>query len=255
MRLNKALATAGVCSRRKADDLVFAGKVAVNGITAVSPGMQVDPYNDIITVFGKPVAFLSSRGESTGHVYYMLNKPVEVVSTVSDPQGRRTVLDLLPEEARRRRVYPVGRLDYFSEGLLLLTTDGDLTYRLTHPSFHLPKVYEVLVRGHVTPGKLAAMSKGMTLTEGEKLAPVKARVVSTPNPVGRTLLEMTLIQGINRQIRRMCRDLELTVLKLRRIKDGPLTLGSLPTGQTRALTSAEVRALREFVGLTTCLSG
>lgn len=246
MRLNKALATAGVCSRRKADELVFAGNVAVNGVTAASPGMQVDPQNDLVTVFGKPVAFLPPERQVTGHAYYILNKPVEVVTTVSDPQGRRTVLDILPEDVRRRRVFPVGRLDYFSEGLLLLTSDGDLTYRMTHPRYHLPKVYEVLVRGDVTRDKLETVRRGMTLAEGEKLAPVEVRVLDK-RILGKTLLELTLVQGINRQIRRMCRDLGLTVLKLKRTREGPLLLGALPSGKLRALTPSEVKALKDAV--------
>ncbi|EMG38847.1 ribosomal large subunit pseudouridine synthase B [Desulfocurvibacter africanus PCS] len=248
MRLNKALAMAGVCSRRKADELVFAGNVAVNGITASSPGIQVDPQNDIVTVFGKPVAFLPQEGQATEHAYYMLNKPVEVVTTASDPQGRRTVLEILPEVVRKRRVFPVGRLDFFSEGLLLLTSDGDLTYRMTHPRYHLPKVYEVLVRGEVTRDKLEAMRRGMTLAEGEKLAPVEVKVLDK-QMLGKTLLELTLIQGINRQIRRMCRDLGLTVLKLRRTCEGPLSLGALPTGKLRTLTPAEVKVLKKAVAI------
>lgn len=250
MRLNKALATAGVCSRRKADELVFSGKVAVNGVIARSPGMQVDTGEDIITVNDKPVAFLSPGRPEEAKAYYLLNKPVEVVTTLSDPQGRRTVLDILPENLRKRRVFPVGRLDYFSEGLLLLTTDGDLTYRLTHPKHHLPKIYEVLVRGEVTQAKLATMRSGMTLAEGERLAPVDVTILAR-KPSGPTLLRMTLIQGINRQIRRMCRDLGLTVLKLRRTREGPLELGALPVGQARSLTSEEVKALRKAVGLGT----
>ncbi len=248
MRLNKALATAGVCSRRRADELVFAGKVAVNGVTATSPGMQVNPGEDIVTVFGKPVAFLPQGQEGVAHSYYLLNKPVEVVTTASDPQGRRTVLDILPEAIRKRRVFPVGRLDYFSEGLLLLTSDGNLTYRLTHPKYHLPKVYEILVRGEVTHTKLETMRAGMTLAEGEKLAPVGVKVLDR-KMFGKTLLGMTLTQGVNRQIRRMCRDLELTVLKLRRTREGPLSLGDLPLGQVRALTPTEIKALLQAVEL------
>lgn len=247
MRLNKALAMAGVCSRRKADEIIFAGKVAVNGITASSPGIQVDPQNDLITVSGKPVAFLPHEGQPTEHAYYMLNKPVEVVTTASDPQGRRTVLDILPEEVRQRRVFPVGRLDFFSEGLLILTSDGDLTYRMTHPRYHLPKVYEVLVRGDVTKDKLEAMRRGMTLAEGEKLAPAGVKVLDR-KLFGKTLLELTLNQGINRQIRRMCRDLGLTVLKLRRTYEGPLSLGNLASGKLRTLTSSEVKVLKKAVG-------
>jgi 23S rRNA pseudouridine2605 synthase len=157
------------------------------------------------------------------------------------------VLDLLPDELVRARPVPVGRLDFFSEGLLLLTTDGDLTHRLTHPSHHMPKVYHLLVRGPVGPEKLEAMREGMTLAEGEQLAPVEAKVLESKD--NKTLLELVLVQGVNRQIRRMCRDLDLTVLRLSRVAQGPLRLGELPSGKWRRLHSDEVLALRRAVGL------
>lgn len=258
MRLNKAIADAGLCSRRKADDLIFAGKVAVNGIVAESPGVRVIAGKDKVELEGKPV---SLRGGEAEPCWLMINKPVEVVATASDPEGRRTVLDLVPAEWREHRLYPVGRLDYFSEGLLLLTDDGELAHRLTHPRWHLPRVYEVRVRpvkGNVVPdAALSVMRKGMTLMEGEKLAPVEVRVLDTDHrhsPGGRTdmreiVLEMVLHQGINRQIRRMCRDLNLTVLRLRRLRQGPLALGDLATGAARPLTEQELSALRKAVDL------
>ena len=180
-------------------------------------------------------------------VTILLNKPVETVTTASDPQGRRTVIDLLPENLRRLRPFPVGRLDFFSEGLLLLTTDGDLCYRLTHPKFHLPKVYTVTIRGTVPESALAIMRKGMTLKEGDELAPAK---VELKKPVaGTQQIEITLIQGINRQIRRMCEELGLTILRLARIKQGPINLGNLKSGQFRELNDDEVLALKKAVEL------
>ncbi len=253
VRINKALADAGVCSRRRADALVTAGAVKVNGETVLSPGLQVRPGLDRIEVNGEPLQ-LSPRSSC----YLMLHKPVRVVSTAKDPEGRTTVLDLVPAQWKKHRLYPAGRLDYFSEGLVLLTDDGELTNRLMHPRHHLPRIYHVLVRGKVSEQALAAMRSGMTLAEGEKLAPVEVRVLpgvrhdlSRQGNRGQTgtLLEMTLHQGLNRQIRRMCRDLGLTVLRLIRVAQGPLRLGVLHPGEVRELTPAEVAALRRASGL------
>jgi len=243
IRLNKALAFAGVCSRRKADELITAGAVCVNGIVADELGQRIDPVADAITVHGKPVV-LSSDGMAGQFTYVMLHKPIQVVSTASDPEGRPAVLDFLPEELRKStRLYPVGRLDYFSEGLLLLTDDGELTNRLTHPRYQLPKRYQVRVREHIESRMLDIMREGMTLREGERLAPVEVAVQEDS-----TLL-LTLRQGINRQIRRMCRDLGLTILSLRRISLGPLSLGDLAKGGCRLLLPDEVAALKKSVGL------
>lgn len=249
MRLNKALATAGVCSRRKADELVFAGQVAINGRTADSPGIQVEPMEDTITVNGRQVAFLPSMFQAEAQAVYALHKPIEVVTTASDPQGRQTVLDLLPKEFATGRIVPVGRLDYFSEGLLLLTSDGELANRIMHPRYHLEKVYHVRVRGKVNQAKLNTMRGGMTLAEGETLAPVDVEVDSRDARDETAWLQMTLGQGINRQIRRMCRDLDLTVLRIVRTRLGPVHLGNLPKGRTRPLDKTELTALRQAVGL------
>lgn len=215
----------------------------VNGTLADSPGLKVDPDSDEVLVNGKPAAL---PGRSEG-VTLILNKPVEVVTTASDPQGRKTVLDLLPDEIKELRPFPVGRLDYFSEGLLLLTTDGDLCYRLTHPKWHLPKVYEVTIRGNVPQSAVKIMRDGMTLKDGEKLAP--ARVFVKKPVAGAQVLEITLIQGVNRQIRRMCQDLELTILRLSRIRQGALSLGNLKRGMWRELTAEELLGLKKAVKL------
>ena len=239
MRLNKALAHAGLCARRKADELIFAGAVRVNGEVVIEPGRQVDPEQDAIEVNGVPLT--ASGGE---RCYLALHKPVQVVSTARDPEGRTTVLDLVPEAWRNRRLYPVGRLDYFSEGLILLTDDGELANQLAHPRHHLPRRYEVLVRGAAPETALAAMRRGMTLSEGERLARVE--VEARPQSKD-TLLTMTLHQGLNRQIRRMCRDLKLTILRLVRVALGPLELGELASGAVRELTDKELKALRRTV--------
>ena len=258
VRLNKALADAGVCSRRGADALIFAGRVRVNGAVADSPGLRVKE-GDRILVDGKAVA-LRMQGHSGGGkgtkgtpCWLMLHKPVGVVSTARDPEGRRTVLDFVPPAWKGRRLFPVGRLDYFSEGLILLTDDGELAHRLSHPRWHLPRRYEVLVRpgeGASLSAALRRMERGMTLKEGERLAPVEAEQLPSRPDMGKgILLGLTLHQGLNRQIRRMCRDLGLTVLKLRRVSQGPLRLGSLRSGEIRPLEDAEIAALREAVGL------
>ncbi len=247
LRINHFLARAGICSRRKADELIAAQKVRINGRTA-APGDKVGS-KDKVTLEGKEIPWPpteSSGAKDTPNqafIYILLNKPTQVVSTVKDPEGRTTVLDLLPEELRAARLFPVGRLDYFSQGLLILTNDGDLTYRLTHPKWHLPKVYHVLVRGGVTESALRAMRDGMTLSEGESVAPIDCRVLRV-TPKKDTWLEMTLIQGINRQIRRMLRDLNLTILILSRVRQGPLALGDLPQGRWRYLSGKEVTELR-----------
>jgi 23S rRNA pseudouridine2605 synthase len=244
MRLNKALADAGVASRRQADALIAAGRVTVNGTVITEMGCKVDPGRDALAVDGKPVSLRRGDADLT----LMLHKRPGCVTTARDPEGRPTVFDALPARFRKRRLFSVGRLDYFSEGLLLLTTDGELAFRLAHPRWHVAKRYRVTVRGAVGPETLDSMARGMTLAEGEALAPVPARIVKRLGP-DRFVLEMELSQGVNRQIRRMCRDLQLTVLKLARIAQGPLALGELPPGECRELAAGELAALRRAVGL------
>ena len=240
-RLNKFIAASGYCSRRKADELIFAGAVQVNGTVEHSPGRRILP-DDVILVEGKRLAALP-----VSFSYIMLHKPIQVMCTAQDPQGRPTVLDCLTAEMRRNRVYPVGRLDYFSEGLLLLTNDGELAQRLMHPRHHQPKTYDVLVRGAVPAAALATMRRGMRLAEGEQLRPVE--VESRLQANGHTRLRMVLHQGVNRQIRRMCRDLGLTILRLKRIRLGPLALGDLPVGDCRFLSAVETTALLQAAGI------
>ena len=241
IRLNKAIAASGLCARRKADELVFAGRVSVDGIAELNPGRRVLP-GEVIAVDGEPL-----RPEPE-HVYLLLHKPVGTVCTLSDPQGRPTVMDCLPEQARGLGLFPVGRLDYFSEGLLLLTNDGELANRLIHPRHHVDKVYEVHVRGEVPERSLEIMRSGMRLSDGTPLLPVAASRLQAPERGG-TLLRLTLRQGVNRQIRRMCDDLGLTILRLRRVAQGILHLGTLRPGETRRLNAEEVLALRKSAGL------
>lgn len=240
VRLNKAIAAAGLCSRRKADELILAGQVRINGTLEENPARRVLP-GDRIAVNDRELAAAQE------YYYLLLHKPVQTVCTVNDPEGRPTVMAYLPPEVRHLRLYPVGRLDYFSEGLLLLTNDGELAQRLTHPRHHQPKTYEVLIRGSVPETALAVMRRGMRLDEGQALLPVDVEAKTAEN--GNTLLRMVLRQGVNRQIRRMCRDLGLTILRLRRVAQGPLALGNLKPGAARALTTGEVADLRQSVGL------
>jgi 23S rRNA pseudouridine2605 synthase len=246
LRLNKVLAQAGLCSRRAADDLILHGKVTVNGVVVQTPGVRIDPLLDHVHVHGREVPLAASP--PADHLYLALHKPPGVVTTARDPQGRKTVLELLPEDLRRQRPFPVGRLDLMSEGLILLTNDGELTLRMTHPRWEHPKIYHVRVRGRVTEDKLLTMGRGMRLAEGDQLAPVEVRVLAPPSPSG-TELEMVLRQGVNRQIRRMCRDLRLHILRLRRMALGPIHLGDLPCGAWKHLSANEVRKLRHSLGL------
>jgi 23S rRNA pseudouridine2605 synthase len=239
LRLNKAIAHSGLASRRAADDMITDGRVMVNGETVTEPGSRIDPARDVVTVDGSPLA---CSGENV-KTYVMLHKPMQIVSTAKDPQGRTTVIDLLPPALAKKRLYPVGRLDFFSEGLLLLTDDGEMTLHLTHPRYHLSKIYHVMVREKPSDSMLETMRRGMTLAEGEKLAPVKVCVLERRGNV----LEMTLNQGVNRQIRRMCRDLGLTILRLVRVSSGPVSLGDLPSGKARELTAGEIAALKKAV--------
>lgn len=241
LRLNKAISASGLCARRKADELIFAGRVTLNGSPESNPGRRVLP-GDRVAVDGEP---LPARQE---HIYLLLHKPVGTVCTLSDPQGRPTVMDLLPEKTRGLGLFPVGRLDYFSEGLLLLTNDGELANRLIHPRHHVDKVYEVLVRGEVPERHLEIMRSGMRLSDGTPLLPIAASRVQAQDSRG-TLLRLVLRQGVNRQIRRMCDDLGLTILRLTRVAEGGLNLGTLKSGETRVLDPAEVRALRKSAGL------
>jgi pseudouridine synthase len=236
-RLHKFLSQAGVASRRKCEELIAAGRVKVNGETVSLAGSKVDPEHDRVEVDGKPVA-LPKR-----HVYWLLNKPAGYVSTVRDPQGRPTVLDLV---SQAERLYPVGRLDLDSEGLLLLTDDGELTQRLTHPSYEHEKEYEVLVEGRPTQNALQRLRAGVELEDGLTSA---ADVAVLRTDAGRTWLRLVIHEGRKRQLRRMCDAVGHPVQRVIRVRMGPLTLGDLRPGQHRPLTAQERTQLRKAVGL------
>ncbi len=225
-RIQKVLAQAGVGSRRVGDALVAAGRVRVNGEVA-RPGRRVDVDHDVVTVDDVPI------GVRPGLVYYLLHKPAGVVTTASDPQGRPTVVEAVPAEPR---VFPVGRLDVDTEGLLVLTNDGDLTQRLTHPSFGVEKEYVAEVEGAPTRGALRALREGVELDDGVT-APAR---VSSSSP---GVLRLVIHEGRNRQVRRMCAAVGHPVRRLVRTRIGPLRLSGLAPGEWRPLTVAEVRAL------------
>lgn len=232
-RLQKILSAAGACSRRRAEDWIRTGRVLVNGQTAVL-GQKADPDRDVITLDGKPVGT-----DEEPSVYYMLHKPPGYVTTLSDEQGRASVADLI--EDIPLRVWPVGRLDRNSEGLLLLTNDGALTHRLLHPAFQVEKQYHVWVTGPVERG-LAVLRGPLTL-DGQRLSPVQVEVLSSQE-AQHACLDFVLCQGKKRQIRRMCAAAGLKVERLMRVREGPLRLEGLEPGKYRPLTETEIQGLR-----------
>lgn len=227
-KLQKVLAQRGVGSRRACEQLIAEGRVTVNGVIAV-PGVRVDVDVDRVEVDGVPI------GLRPGLVTYLLNKPAGVVTTARDPYGRPTVVDLVPPEPR---VFPVGRLDADTEGLLLLTNDGELAHVLTHPRFGVPKEYLAQVEGR--PGKeaLRRLRQGVVLDDG-MTAPARASLVAPD------VIRLTIHEGRNRQVRRMCEAVGHPVRRLIRVRIGPLNDRSLKPGQWRVLEPEEVRALRE----------
>lgn len=233
-RLQKILSGRGVLSRRAAEDYIRNGRVTVNGQVA-QLGQTADPDNDDIQVDGVPIP------KQPRAVYLMLNKPRGYVTTLSDEQGRKNVADLVT--GCGQRVYPVGRLDLNSEGLLLLTSDGALTQKLTHPSHQVEKEYLVRVTGPVSEA-IPLLRKKMVVDGVTYDGAIVKRLPSDAK--GSALLSMTIHQGKNRQIRRMCAAAGLTVHRLRRIREGSLTLGELPAGKWRYLTPDEVEALRSL---------
>lgn len=230
-RLQKVLARVGLGSRRVCEDLIASGRVSVNGERAVL-GKRVDAEHDVIALDGTPI------GVKSGLVYYLLNKPTGVVTTADDPQGRPTVIDLVPDEPR---VFPVGRLDMDTEGLLLLTNDGDLTHRLTHPSFGVDKEYVAQVEGEPTRRSVRKLREGLELDDG-LTAPAQAALV------GPAVIRLTIHEGRNRQVRRMCEAIGHPVTRLIRTRIGPLADRKLKPGAWRELTIDEIRALERAAG-------
>ena len=240
-RLQKILAQAGVASRRAAEEIIAAGRVAVDGQVVTQPGAAADPATQRITLDGAPLPHAEAKQ------YWLLNKPPGVVSTVDDPEGRRTVTSLLPPEAQAR-LYPVGRLDYASEGLMLLTNDGELAQRLMHPSHQVPKRYLVWVEGRPGPAVLERLRQGLEI-QGQMTAPAKVGVKAAAKEASK--LSFVLTEGKKREIRRMCAAVGHPVKRLVRVGLGPLRLGSLLSGRARPLKPGELEALKQAAGLIT----
>lgn len=239
MRLAKYLAHCGVASRRAAEDIVVAGRVAVNGEFVRDPARDVQAGRERVTVDGRPLAGPESA------VVYAVHKPLGTLSTARDPQKRPTVVELVPE---RRRLYPVGRLDADSSGLMLLTNDGELANRLTHPRYQVPKTYRVRVsRGPVSASALRALRAGVQLEDGPTAPASVRRVARAGNgaQAGGEELEVTLREGRNRQLRRMCEAVGYPVVALQRVAFGSLRLDGLAPGAYRRLHEHELSSLRE----------
>jgi 23S rRNA pseudouridine2605 synthase len=237
MRLNKFLAHSGVCSRRAADLLIESGRVAVNGVTVQKLGASVDEKTDNVSVDGKKISLHENL------VYILLNKPKGYLSTVKDSFRRPTVLDLVGKE---KKVFPVGRLDLNTEGVLILTNDGELTFRLTHPKFEIEKIYLVTVRGRIDQEILTRFREGVKLEEGV-VARGDGRIITSAEK--ESVFELKLKEGRKREIKRMCLALGLRVTKLTRTHFANLTARGLRTGQWRYLSDKEVRGLMKPAGL------
>ncbi len=249
-RLQKVLAAAGVASRRASEQLITAGRVRVDGIVVTELGTKVDPGSADILVDGKPIS------RSGRNVYIKIHKPRDILSDIGgDTRGRTTVADLLAESDRRQRLFPVGRLDLNSEGLVLLTDDGHLAHRLTHPRFEHPKRYYVLLASRPSDNALRRLEKGVNLETG-RTAPARVRIVSTlppalmlaSGPRAGCWLEIVLREGKKRQIRHMTAAVGHPTLRLVRWSIGPLELGSLESGASVHLSSKELGALKRSVG-------
>ncbi|MGA1474378.1 MAG: pseudouridine synthase [Prochlorothrix sp.] len=237
-RLQKVLAHQGIASRRRAEELIVAGRVRVNGQVA-HLGQKVDPQQDFIELDGVSL----QTHPKPEHLYILLHKPLGVVSTCADPQGRPTVLDHLPSTLHQGQgLHPVGRLDFNSTGALLLSNDGDFTFRLTHPRHPIAKTYRVWVQGHPSPDSLQRWRSGLPLDGKLTLPATVKRVQQKPD---RTCLQIQLWEGRNRQIRRVAEQLGHPVLRLHRTAIGPLSLDPLPPGQWRHLTLQEIQNLTQ----------
>ena len=235
LRIAKFLASAGVASRRKCEELIFEGKVSVNGAVISEPGTQVDPEKDEVRVGKKRISVPEEK------VYIMFNKPVGCVSTCSDDKGRTTVLDYITGISER--IYPVGRLDFTTEGLLLLTNDGELANRLTHPRHEVGKRYLVIVEGDVTSDDVKKLEKGVFI-EGGKTAPARLKILKREN--GKTELTIIIHEGRNHQVKKMFEAVEKKVVFLKRISVGDINLGQLKKGEYRKLTDEEVAYLKSI---------
>ncbi|RMH34630.1 MAG: rRNA pseudouridine synthase [Nitrospirae bacterium] len=236
IRLQKVIAQSGLTSRRKAEALIVAGRVTVNGRVVTELGIRIDPTRDHVKVDGRHIK------PPQPDTFLMLNKPAGYLSTMSDPLDRPTIADLIV--TRGVRIFPVGRLDYDSEGLLLLTNNGAIAHACLHPRYHVAKTYEVKIKGILTDEEIAQLEKGVVLDDGPT---EPARVRKLHKAEANSWIEMTIYEGRKHQVKRMLEAIGHPVIKLRRTKFGPLSLGTLPVGHSRYLTDAEANALRALL--------
>jgi 23S rRNA pseudouridine2605 synthase len=229
------LAEAGIASRRKCEEIITAGRVQVNGEVVTTLGVKVDPEQDEIQVDGR---FINQQKK----IYVLLNKPKGVITSSNDPGGRRIVTDYLP--GIKERVYPVGRLDYDTEGLLLLTNDGEFAHLLTHPKHHVPKTYKATVKGVPHGTILEKLRNGIQLEDG-MTSPAEVEYADINPQTNETVVQITIYEGRNRQVRRMFEAVSFPVIRLARIKFGPLFLTGVPRGKYRHLTDSEVKELTD----------
>ena len=234
-RLQKVLAQSNIASRRKSEEIILAGRVKVNGTVVTELGFKVNK-DDVIEVDGKPI----SRAQ---HVYFLLNKPTGYVSTTSDEKGRKTVLDLLDDDHRDMRIYPVGRLDFDTAGLLLLTNDGEFTNKMTHPEHEIEKEYLARIEGVVIRKKIVELRKGVKIDDDYLAIPKSVRLIEIDKVNQTTLISMVLIEGRNKQVRKMVEAIGHTVKKLTRVRYDFLTLEGVERGAYRPLKIHEVRKL------------
>lgn len=240
LRLQKFFSDCGIMSRRAAEAEIRGGRVMVNDEIATL-GQKIDPEVDVVKHNGHVVtAKMVSAALVPSYTYIMLNKPSGYVTTLSDEKGRPCITELL--DGVNQRVYPVGRLDMYSDGLLLLTNDGEMTNRLTHPKYHIPKVYNIRIKGKVDPLTVKKLAEPMSV-DGYELKPVNASLISVKEDS--SVIQMTLYEGRNRQIRKMCDIVELKIMQLKRISIGEIELGNLAPGKWRSLTKSQIEYLRK----------
>lgn len=239
IRLQKWIAQAGIASRRKAEEIIQAGRVCINGVVITELGAKANPNTDKVTVDGKPAEL--NRQEK---IYVMLHKPEGVVTTVTDLFGRTTVIDILPADMTTR-LYPVGRLDYDTSGLIFLTNDGDWTQKVTHPKYEVKKTYVAVVKGIPSEQLLKKFRDGLKI-DNKKTAPCQAVIDEKKKQVNATTLRITIHEGRNRQVRKMCDAIGHPVIKLKRVAVGDVKLGDLKKGEWRYLTAQEVKKCLTF---------
>ena len=235
MRINKFMAECGVASRRACDEMILEGRVKVNGKKIDTPGLEINEFNDAVTLDGRRIMLVSKK------YYIMLHKPKGYVTTVKDDKGRKTVMELIKI---RSRLYPVGRLDYDTEGLLLLTNDGQLAYALTHPSHEVPKTYIAKIKGKISDTEVRQLRKGVEI-DGKMTFPAVVKIIETDDEFSR--VEVTIKEGRNHQIKKMFEVVEKEVVFLKRTAIGPLKLGGLGRGEYKNLTSKEIEILKAIV--------